>query len=325
MTEYLIRRIFTAVAIMVVMLVIVFFGLNLIGDPVYMLVDSSANQQEIENARQVLGLHEPILTQFWIFVQRAATGNLGESFVFGRPVLDVILERLPATIELAACAFIMALSVGLPFGLFAGLYPKNPFSKIIMGASIFGFSLPSFWVGIVFILVFAVNLGWFPATGRGDTVEIFGVGWSFLTPDGLAHLFLPALNLSLTKMSLVTRLMRAGTVEVTSQEYVKFARAKGIGGARLNVLHIGKNVMVPVVTVIGIELGHLIAYSVVTETIFAWPGVGRLIIDSILTLDRPIVVAYLIMITALFVTINLIVDLLYVVLDPRIRLGALTQ
>ncbi|KRW96768.1 ABC transporter permease [Paracoccus sp. MKU1] len=322
MTEYLIRRILTAAMIILAMMVIVFFGLNLIGDPVYLLVDPSANQAQIEEARRHLGLDQPIWTQFWIFVSNALHGDFGHSFVFNRPVFDVIMERLPATLELAAAAFVIALSVGLPAGLYAGLRPKSYLSRLIMGGSIFGFSLPSFWVGIVFILVFSVTLGWFPATGRGDTVSVFGIQWSFLTWDGLSHLFLPALNLSLTKMAIITRLTRAGTVEVASQDYVKFARAKGVRGPRLYIKHIGKNVMIPVVTVIGIELGHLIAYSVVTETIFAWPGIGRLIITSILSLDRPVVVAYLMMVTLLFVVINLVVDLLYVALDPRIRLGS---
>lgn len=325
MTEYLVRRLLTAGLIVLAMMMIVFFGLNVVGDPVYLLVDSAASQDEIEAARRLLGLDQPIWMQFWTFLKNALTGDLGNSFVFGRPVTDVIFERLPATLELAFCAFMIALAVGIPLGLYAGLKPDTLASKTIMAGSVLGFSLPSFWVGIVFILIFAVTLGWLPATGRGDTVNLLGLEVSFLTWDGLKHLILPSVNLALFKVSLIIRLVRAGTVEVTSQDYIKFARAKGVSGLRLIGLHVGKNVMVPVVTVIGIELGHLIAFAVVTETIFSWPGVGKLIIESILNLDRPVVVAYLMMITILFVIINLIVDILYVWLDPRIRLGDQAQ
>lgn len=325
MTEYLVRRLLTAGLIVLAMMMIVFFGLNVVGDPVYLLVDPSANQDEIDEARRLLGLDKPIWVQFWHFLTNALQGDLGESFVFGRPVTEVILERLPATLELAFCAFIIAVGVGIPLGLYAGLKPNSPVSKGIMAGSILGFSLPSFWVGIVLILVFSVTLGWFPATGRGDTVNVLGLEVSFLTWDGFTHILLPSINLALFKVSLIIRLVRAGTVEVTSQDYIKFARAKGVSGLRLIGLHVGKNVMVPVVTVVGIELGHLIAFAVVTETIFSWPGVGKLIIESILNLDRPVVVAYLMMITVLFVIINLIVDVLYVWLDPRIRLGGQAQ
>lgn len=325
MTEYLVRRLLTAGLIVLAMMIIVFFGLNVVGDPVYLLVDSAATEDEIEAARRLLGLDQPIVIQFWEFLKNALRGDLGESFVFGRPVLDVIFERLPATLELAFCALMISLFVGIPLGLYAGLKPHSPVSKTIMAGSILGFSLPSFWVGIVFILIFSVTLGWLPATGRGDTVNVLGLEISFLTWDGFKHIVLPAVNLALFKVSLIIRLVRAGTVEVTGQDYIKFARAKGVRGLRLIGLHVGKNVMVPVVTVIGIEFGHLIAFAVVTETIFSWPGVGKLIIESILNLDRPVVVAYLMMITLLFVIINLIVDVLYVWLDPRIRLGDQAQ
>lgn len=322
MTEYLIRRVLVALLVVVVMMTIVFFGINVIGDPVYLLVDASATQAEIDAARRNLGLDQPIVVQYFHFLSSVIHGDFGRSFVFNRPAMEVILERLPATLELAGVAFIISLVLGIPLGLLAGLYPHSRMSQAIMAGSVLGFSLPSFWVGILFIMVFAVNLGWLPATGRGDTVDVFGVQLSFLTWDGLRHLMLPALNLALFKISVIIRLVRAGTVEVISQDFVKFARAKGVTGQRLVWKHIAKNVMVPVVTVIGMELGQLIAFSVVTETIFSWPGTGRLIIESILQLDRPVVVAYLMMITVLFVLINLIVDILYTWLDPRIRISA---
>ncbi len=325
MTEYLIRRVLVALLIVALMMTIVFFGINVIGDPVYLLVDPSATQAQIEEARRSLGLDQPIIVQYFHFVSSVMQGDFGRSFVFNRPAMDVILERLPATLELAGMAFIISLVLGIPLGLLAGLYPHSKMSKAIMAGSVLGFSLPSFWVGILFIMIFSVNLGWLPATGRGDTVDVFGIQLSFLTWDGLRHLMLPALNLALFKISVIIRLVRAGTVEVISQDFVKFARAKGVTGQRLVWKHIAKNVMVPVVTVIGMELGQLIAFSVVTETIFSWPGTGRLIIESILQLDRPVVVAYLMMITVLFVLINLIVDVLYTWLDPRIRIGAVAK
>lgn len=325
MTEYLIRRVLVALLIVVLMMTIVFFGINVIGDPVYLLVDPSATQAQIEEARRSLGLDQPIVAQYFHFVSSVIQGDFGRSFVFNRPAMDVILERLPATLELAGMAFIISLVLGIPLGLLAGLYPHSKMSKAIMAGSVLGFSLPSFWVGILFIMIFSVNLGWLPAMGRGDTVDVFGIQLSFLTWDGLRHLMLPALNLALFKISVIIRLVRAGTVEVISQDFVKFARAKGVTGQRLVWKHIAKNVMVPVVTVIGMELGQLIAFSVVTETIFSWPGTGRLIIESILQLDRPVVVAYLMMITVLFVLINLIVDVLYTWLDPRIRIGAVAK
>ena len=210
--------------------------------------------------------------------------------------------------------------IGIPLGVYAGLKPEAKVSRTIMASSILGFSLPTFWVGLMMIMVFAVMLGWLPSTGRGETEMVWGMELSFLTLDGLSHLLMPALNLSLFKMSLVIRLARAGTREVVHQDYMKFARAKGLSESRLIMVHLLKNIMIPVVTVLGLELGGLIAFSVVTETVFAWPGMGKLIIDSIHLLDRPVVVAYLMIIVLMFVVINLVVDVLYSILDPRVRL-----
>jgi peptide/nickel transport system permease protein len=214
----------------------------------------------------------------------------------------------------------MSVVFGIPLGLYAGLYPDGVVARTIMAGSILGFSLPTFWVGLMLIMVFAVQLGWLPSTGRGATAELFGVQWSFLTIDGLRHLLLPALNLSLFNISLVLRLTRAGVRETLPMDFVKFARAKGLTPARVIFVHVLKNIMIPVVTVIGLELGSTVAFAVVTESVFAWPGMGKLIIDSINVLDRPVIVAYLMMIVLLFITINLVVDLLYTVLDPRVRL-----
>jgi peptide/nickel transport system permease protein len=210
--------------------------------------------------------------------------------------------------------------LGIPLGLYAGLRPNSIGGKAIMGASILGFSLPTFWVGLMLIMVFAVQLGWLPSTGRGQTETLFGVPWSFLTRDGLAHMAMPATNLALGNIALVLRLTRAGVRETLPMDYIKFARAKGLSPARVLAVHVMKNILIPIVTVIGLEFGSIIAFAVVTESVFAWPGMGKLIIDSINVLDRPVIVAYLMMIVFLFIAINLIVDLLYTVLDPRVRL-----
>jgi peptide/nickel transport system permease protein len=302
------------------MSLIVFFGVNIIGNPVDILINPEFDQEEMERAIKALGLDLPIWQQYLAFIGNAFEGNLGRSFVFGTPALQLIVQRMPATLELAFTALLIAILFGIPLGVWAGLKPHSFIGKTIMGGSILGFSLPTFWVGIMMIMIFAVMLGWLPSTGRGETTALFGVEVSFLTADGLAHILMPAINLGLLKLSLVIRLSRAGTREAALQDYVKFARAKGLSQRRVVMVHILKNILIPVVTVLGLEFGNLIAFSVVTETVFAWPGMGKLIIDSIQLLDRPIVVAYLLIVVFMFVTINLVVDVLYSVLDPRVRL-----
>ncbi|MET1415413.1 ABC transporter permease [Roseibium sp. HPY-6] len=320
MTVFVIRRLMQAIFVVFLMSVIVFFGVNVVGDPVYMLVSPDADQADIEAAIRRLGLDRPIWEQYFLFLKGALQGNLGDSFVFGEPALKLILHHMPATLELAFSALFLSIVLGIPLGLFSGLYPDNPVSKGIMAGSILGFSLPTFWVGLMLILLFAVELGWLPSTGRGDTASIFGIETSLATWDGIRHIFLPALNLSLLKISLAIRLTRAGVREAMGQDYVKYARAKGLSTSRIIFVHVMKNIMIPVVTVMGLEFGSLIGFSVVTETIFAWPGMGKLLIDAILQLDRPVVVAYLMIMVLFFVLINLVVDILYSVLDPRVRL-----
>jgi peptide/nickel transport system permease protein len=322
MTAWLLRRVIQALFVMFVMTVLVFFAVNVIGNPVDILIPPEANQAERARIIAELGLEQPLWAQYLQFVKGALQGNLGKSYVYNESALRVILHRMPATLELAFCSVILAILIGIPLGLYAGLRPDGVLSKIIMAGSILGFSLPTFWVGLMLIMIFAVQLGWLPSGGRGATGELFGVQWSFLTRDGLVHLILPALNLSLFKVSLVLRLTRAGVLEVTPLDYIKFARAKGLTEFRVIGVHVLKNIMIPVVTVIGLEFGSVIAFSVVTESIFSWPGMGKLIIDSINVLDRPIIVAYLMMIVVVFVSINLIVDLIYTALDPRVRLEA---
>jgi peptide/nickel transport system permease protein len=321
MIAFILRRLVQALAVVVVMSVIVFFGVNVVGDPVYLLINPAADQAEIEATKRALGLDRPIWEQYGVFVMGALRGDLGRSFVFGESALKVIVERMPATLELAIAALVLAIVIGIPLGLYAGLKPKSWASQAIMAVSIVGFSLPTFWVGIMMILLFAVQLDLLPSIGRGPTATYLGITSSLFTLKGLQHVLLPALNLALLKISLVIRLTRAGTREAIHQDYIKFARAKGLSERRVIGVHLLRNILIPVVTVLGLEFGNLVAFSVVTETIFAWPGMGRLLISSIQQLDRPVVVAYLIIIVLLFVTINLIVDILYSALDPRVRLG----
>jgi peptide/nickel transport system permease protein len=320
MTTWLIRRLIQALFVLLAMSVIVFIGVHVIGNPVDILISPEADQAERARVIAALGLDQLLWRQYLLFVGDALHGDLGRSFVFNEPALRLIAQRMPATMELAVTAVLMSMFIGIPLGLYAGLYPEGGLARTIMAGSILGFSLPTFWVGLMLIMVFAVQLGWLPSTGRGATAELFGIQWSFLTLDGLRHLALPALNLSLFNISLVLRLTRAGVRETLPMDFVKFARAKGLTPARVIFVHVLKNIMIPVVTVVGLELGSTIAFAVVTESVFAWPGMGKLIIDSINVLDRPVIVAYLMMIVLLFVTINLVVDVLYTVLDPRVRL-----
>jgi len=320
MSVFIIRRLIQAIFVVIAMSMLVFSGVFLIGDPVEMFVSDDADQEDRRRVMESLGLDQPFHMQYLIFLTRALHGDLGDSFVFNEPSLLLILDRMPATMELAFAALLMAIVIGIPLGMWAGLRPESFVSKSIMATSIFGFSLPTFWVGIMFILIFAVMLGWLPSVGRGPTQELFGIQVSFLSLKGISHLILPAVNLALLKISLVIRLTRAGTREVVHQDYIKFARAKGVSNQRIIFVHVLKNILIPVVTVLGLEFGSLIAYSVVTETVFAWPGMGKLIIDSINQLDRPVIVAYLMIIVFMFIVINLVVDIMYSILDPRVRL-----
>ena len=320
MTAFILRRSLQSIVVLFIMSLIVFVGVNLVGDPVDMLINPEADQAEIDGVIRDLGLDRPISEQYWYFVLNAFQGDLGRSFIFGEPALKLIVQRMPATMELALVSLLMAVVFGIPLGIYAGLKPTSKISKTIMAGSILGFSMPTFWVGIILIMFFSVHLGWLPSTGRGDVATYFGVTSSAFTLDGLSHIFLPAFNLALFKLSSVIRLARAGTREVILQDYIKFARAKGLAESRVVRIHLLKNIMIPVITIIGLEFGSLIAFSTVTETVFAWPGMGKLIIDSIYNLDRPVVVAYLMIIVVIFVMLNLIVDILYSVLDPRVRI-----
>ena len=320
MAAWLIRRVLQAALVVLAMTVIVFVAVNVIGNPVDVLISPEATQADRLRAIHDLGLDLPLWRQYLVFLADAARGDLGRSFVYNVPALQLILGHMPATMELAVAAVLLSVVIGVPLGLYAGLYPNALLSRAVMAGSILGFSLPGFWIGLMMIVAFSVELGWLPSSGRGQTVTVFGVAWSFLTVDGLRHMLLPAVNLALFNISVVLRLTRAGTQEVLPMDYIKFARAKGLSPARVVGVHVLKNIAVPIVTVVGLEFGSTVAFAVVTETVFAWPGMGKLIIDSINVLDRPVIVAYLMIIVVLFVGINLVVDLLYSAIDPRVRL-----
>lgn len=321
MTAFVLRRLLQSLGVVFVMTLLVFFGVNVIGNPIYIFASPDCNQACVNDIIASFGLDRPIWEQYLRFMGGALQGDLGNSFTFGVPAMQLILTRLPATIELATASIVLALAVGIPLGMWAGLKPDAASSRAIMTVSTLGFSVPTFWIGLILILVFAVELNLLPAIGRGDTVRVLGVEVSFLTLDGLSHLAMPAFTLALFNMSLVIRLARAGMREVLYADYVKFARAKGLGARRILMVHVLKNILIPIVTVMGMEFGGTVAFAVVTESIFAWPGAGKMLIDAIQVLDRPLIVAYLIMVVFMFVTINLLVDVLYSILDPRIRIS----
>jgi peptide/nickel transport system permease protein len=323
MLEFILRRLLQSILVLWVMSMLVFAGVFVVGNPADILVSMDADPADRARVIANLGLDQPLPLQYLTFLKKALAGDLGTSFVQGVPAVQLVFEKMPATLELAVAAMIIAVVFGIPLGLWAGLKPDSFAAKTIMTGSILGFSLPTFWVGLMLIMVFAVQLGWLPAGGRGPTTEVLGLQLAIFSVEGWRHLALPALNLALFKLSLITRLTRAGTREALTQDYVKFARAKGLSPMRVVGVHVLKNIMIPIVTVVALEFGALIAFAVVTETIFAYPGMGKLIIDSINLLDRPVVVAYLLIIVSLFIVINLLVDITYSVLDPRVRLGSL--
>ena len=321
MLVFIIRRGLQSVVVLFVMSLLVFVGVYAIGNPIDILINPQADQQDRERAIQALGLDKPLWAQYLSFLHGALTGDLGRSFVHATSALGLILQRMPATLELAFAAMVIAIILGIPLGLWAGLRPNGVAGRTIMAGSILGFSLPTFWVGLMLIMVFAVFLGWLPSNGRGETVDVLGVPLSFLTLDGLQHLAMPATNLALFNVALLIRLTRAGAQEALLQDYVKFARAKGLTHRRVIGVHVLRNILIPIVTIIGLEFGSVIAFAIVTESVFAWPGMGKLLIDSINLLDRPVIVAYLLITVFMFIVINLLVDLLYSTLDPRVRLA----
>jgi peptide/nickel transport system permease protein len=319
MLGFLIQRLMQAAVVMTAIAFLVFVGVFAIGNPIDVLISPDVTQQIRLDTIKRYGLDKPLWEQFLGFLSRLVRGDFGRSFVFNMPVLDLILSRLPATLELTLAAVLGATLLGVPLGMYAGYRPYSPVSRLLMGISVLGFSVPTFWIGLVLILTFAVWLGVLPAGGRGDTVSVFGVEWSFLTLDGLRHLLLPAVNLSLFKLAMMMRLARAGTRETIMTDTVKFARASGQSEWTILRRHVLRLISIPIVTVFGLEFGSTLAFAVVTETIFSWPGVGKLIIESIQSLDRPVMVAYLMLVAFLFIIINFLIDIAYAALDPRLR------
>jgi peptide/nickel transport system permease protein len=321
MTLFIIRRFVQSVFVILAMITLVFLGVFVIGNPVDVLIDQDAETVDIERMMAMLGLDKPLWEQFYIYIVNLFHGEMGLSFAYGEPALQLILARMPATLELVLVAMLIALTLALPIGLWAGLRPHKRSVRVVMGTSLIGVSIPNFWQGLLLISLFAVTMDWLPAGGRGEVDTLFGITSSLWTKDGWAHLVLPATNLALFNTALVIRLVRANVREIVLLDYIKYAHAKGLHPSRVILVHVLRNTLVVLVTVLGLEFGSLVAFSVITETIFAWPGMGKLIIDSINILDRPVVVAYLIVVVSMFVAINLMVDVFYSLIDPRIRLS----
>lgn len=321
MFGFIISRLLQAIVVVFAMSIIVFVGVYAIGNPIDVMIDPAATAEMRERLIAHYGLDQPLWRQYLTFLANVAQGDLGRSMVYNTSVTGLVFSRLPATLELVLVAIAIATLIGIPAGIYAGYRPKTMGAKAIMALSILGFSVPTFWIGMLLIMAFAVELGWLPSGGRGDVGTFLGIPTSLATANGWSHVIMPALNLSLFKMGLMIRLTRAGMVEAMQTDYVKFARAQGLPDRQIVFSHVLRNISIPVVTVFGLELGSTLAFAVVTESVFNWPGVGKLIIDSILTLDRPVMVTYLILVVILFVIINFTVDIVYARLDPRVRLG----
>lgn len=300
--------------------IIVFAMTSVIGNPIYLMLPQDASSAQIAEVTQALGLDKPLWFQYGVFAKGVLQGEFGKSYFFNQSALKIIFERFPATMEMVFVSMIMTIGIGVPLGVYSGAFHKRKSSKLIMSMSIAGISLPSFWVGMVLIYIFAIQFGVLPVSGRGEIGSLFGIKTSLATWDGIKHILLPSITLALANIATIIRLVRAGMQENMRQDYVKFAKAKGVNSRKVLFGHALKNTLIPVITIFGLQLGELIAFTTITETIFAWPGMGKLLIDSINNLDRPIISAYLLFVAAMFVIINFIVDLLYTVVDPRVDL-----
>ncbi|EHK55799.1 ABC transporter permease [Allomesorhizobium alhagi] len=322
MFAFAIRRLIQAAGVMLVVALISFLMFRFVGDPVNQLVGVDTTPEQRAQLREDLGLNDPVHVQFARFVGKAARFDFGISYQIKQPVAQLIASRLPATLELSFASAVFALLVGLPMGVYTGLYRDTLLSRLFLAISLIGISLPTFLIGILLIFIFSVNLGWLPSFGRGDTVSIGGF-WTtgLLTRSGLVSLILPAITLGLFQMTLIMRLVRGEMLEVLRTDYIKFARARGLSRRAINFGHALKNTLVPVITITGLQIGSIIAFSIITETVFQWPGMGLLFLQAVQNVDIPIMAAYLLLIAFLFTLINFIVDLLYVAVDPRIRIG----
>ena len=321
MIAFIVQRFVQAALVMLTVALIAFALFTFVGDPVSSMVGQDTSLADRERLRQELGLNDNFAVQFARFVGHAAEGDFGLSYQQARPVGQIILEKLPATLELSLVAAILALAFGVPMGIYTGLHRRSWASQLLLAVSLLGVSLPTFVIGILLILVFAVVLGWLPSFGRGTVVHF---GWwttGLLTLDGWRAIILPAVTLALFQMTLIMRLVRAEMIEVLRTDYIKFARARGLSNRAINFGHALKNTLVPVITITGLQLGSIIAFAIITETVFQWPGMGLMFIQAVTFADIPVMAAYLVLIGLFFVVINLIVDLLYYVVDPRLRIG----
>ncbi|MEL7214363.1 MAG: ABC transporter permease [Pseudomonadota bacterium] len=319
MISYALKRILQSVLVLLVVGLVAFSMFTFVGDPIDNMLGQERTNLDVERLREQLGLNDPFVVQYWNFLQNAIQGNFGISYRQGRPVANILMERAPATLELAAVSGLFALVFGIAFGVITAIKRKGIVSNAIMTISLIGVSLPTFLIGILLIYLFSVELDMLPSFGRGETVMVGGWSTGFLTTSGLLALILPSITLGLYQMTLIMRLVRSEMLEVLRQDFIRFARARGLKDRTVNFRHALKNTMVPVITVVGLQLGSIIAFAIVTETVFQWPGVGLLFINAIQFVDIPVMAAYLMLISVMFVGINLIVDLLYFAVDPRLR------
>ena len=322
MLAFIIRRLAQSLLVMFCVALLAFTLFNFVGDPIHQMVGADTSFEEREHLRQELGLNDPMLVQFGRFVANAAQGDFGLSYQHKRPVRDLFAERLPATLELAMMAALYSLSIGIPLGVYTGLKRRGFLSRMAMTFSLLGISLPTFLIGILLIFIFAVILGWLPSYGRGEVVKVGFWTTGFLTESGLKALILPSITLGMFQMTLLMRLIRSEMLEVLRTDYIKFARARGLKDRAINFGHALKNTLVPVITIVGLQLGALIAFAIITETVFQWPGMGLMFLQAIHNVDIPIMSAYLILVAFFFVVINLTVDMLYYVVDPRLRIDS---
>ena len=320
MLAYVIRRVLQSIVVLLAVGLVAFSMFRFVGDPIENLLGQERTTRDVERLREALGLNDPFPVQYARFLLDAAQGDFGISYRQSRPVAEILLERAPATLELAAVSGFLAISIGVALGVFTAIRRGGFGSSVIMSASLIGVSLPTFLIGILLIWLFSVELGWLPSFGRGDVVRVGGWTTGFLTESGLKALILPSITLGLYQMTLIMRLVRSEMLEVLRQDYIRFARARGLRERSVNFRHALKNTLVPVITVTGLQLGSIIAFAIITETVFQWPGVGLLFINAIQFVDIPVMAAYLMLISVMFVAINLVVDVLYVIVDPRLRI-----
>jgi peptide/nickel transport system permease protein len=321
MFAFILRRLIQAVGVMLAVALLAFILFQYVGDPVMIMLGQEGTPAEREQLRQSLGLNDPVVVQFYHFLTNAIQGDFGLSLRQGQKVSLLLRERLPATLELSIAAALIALVVGVPLGVYTALKRHGKLSQALLAFSLFGVSLPTFLIGILLILIFSVQLGWLPSYGRGDTIRLGWWSTGLLTASGWHHLVLPAVTLSLFQLALVMRLVRSEMLEVLRADYIKFARARGLTKRAIHFGHALRNTLVPVITIMGLQLGGIIAFAIVTETVFQWPGMGLLFIQAVQFADIPVMAAYLCLISLIFVVINLTVDLLYFAVDPRLRVG----